>query len=283
MSKIGLYERIVKIPINKIELFISRERDPEIREKLKNSIKTNGLIMPITVVKKKNGKFQLVKGEGRILAHKDLRLPVIKAFVFEEGELSEREIIQNWLIENEVRERMSDLDKVRLMKAEYEIERSISKVAEKFKMRPGTAKQYIKTLEETSESVLDMVEKKEITFTKAKEIGAASKTKSTQEAIARVVAEDKLNQKDTRIIIKSAQDLEKKRTRVTVANLRASLRKLREEVNVLKPVVATLQRRYDVLVLGIVTLIKNKNFVILTKKEGIDIPKDMVALAKEED
>lgn len=283
MGQVSLYDRIREIEVDKIEPFISRPRDPKIKKELKENIKKYGLIMPVTVIEKKNGKFQLVKGEGRTKAHEDLGLSTIKAFVFQEGELSDKEIVQNWLVENEVREKMSDVDRSRLMKAEYEIEKDIDKVAEKFKMRPGTVKQYIKTIEETSENVLDMVEKKDITFTKAKEIGAASKSKATQEAIAKVVAEEKLNSEDTRTVIRAAQRIEKKNMHVTVADLRASLRKLNEEVKTLKPVVAALEKRYDILVLGIVTLLNDKNFMKTAKKEELAIPKDMMALAKEED
>ncbi len=216
MLNLKIYERVKKIPIDRIKPFISRDRDPAIRKKLKTSIKEYGLIMPVTVIEKKNGKYELVKGEGRVIAHKDLSLSKIKAFVFAESELSEKEIIQNWLVENEVREKMSDIDKVRLMKVEYEITKSISEIARKFKMRPGTVKQYLKTLDEADEEVLDMVEKNKITWTKTKEITAGSKDKSTQRAIAKVVAEDKLSSKDTRTVIKAAQNLKKKKIQVKI-------------------------------------------------------------------
>jgi len=276
----SIYERLKEIPIDKITVFIPRDRDPEIRKKLMESIKSNGLLMPITVIQKQDESYQLVKGQGRIIAHNDLKLQNIRAFVFLEGELTEKEIIQNWLVENEVRERMSDVDKTRLMKAELEITKSITGVAEKFSMRPTTIKQYIKTLEETAPEVIEMVDKNEITWTKAKEITGASKEKETQKAMAKIVVDDKLNIQDMRTLMRKAKELEKKKLPVTIPELRNSLRKMNEEIKSLRPVVNALKKRLDLTTYSIITLLKDKNFRNLLTSEGVQISPELLVLVK---
>lgn len=280
MNNSSIYERLKEIPIDKITVFIPRDRDPEIRKKLMESIKSNGLLMPITVIQKQDESYQLVKGQGRIIAHNDLKLQNIRAFVFLEGELTEKEIIQNWLVENEVRERMSDVDKTRLMKAELEITKSITGVAEKFSMRPTTIKQYIKTLEETAPEVIEMVDKNEITWTKAKEITGASKEKETQKAMAKIVVDDKLNIQDMRTLMRKAKELEKKKLPVTIPELRNSLRKMNEEIKSLRPVVNALKKRLDLTTYSIITLLKDKNFRNLLTSEGVQISPELLVLVK---
>jgi ParB/RepB/Spo0J family partition protein len=280
MNKSLVYERLKEIPIERIEVFIPRDRDPEIRKRLVESIKNSGLIMPITVIQKHDGTYRLVKGQGRIIAHKDLKIQNIRAFVFLEGELTEKEIIQNWLVENEVRERMSDVDKTRLMKAELEITKSITDVAEKFGMQPTTIKQYIKTLEETTPEVIEMVEKNEISWTKTKEITGASKDKETQKAVAKIVASDKLNIEDTRTVIRKAKELEKKKITVTIPELRSGLRKMNEELKSLRPAVGALKKRLDLITYCIITLLKDKSFRSLLTNEGVQISPELLVLIK---
>lgn len=100
--KMSLVDRPVKIARDLI--------DPEGVRELAESIRENGLIEPI-IVRPSNGRFEVVAGDRRYLAHKLLDLKEIKAIV---KELDDRETIVIRGIENLQRENLTPSEEAKL-------------------------------------------------------------------------------------------------------------------------------------------------------------------------
>jgi ParB/RepB/Spo0J family partition protein len=271
-AKVDVRSRLQSIPIDKIEVFISRKRDAKGHNLLTESIKKYGLLIPITVAKLSSGNYRLVKGEGRLLAHQKLGLHKIKAFVFEEEELPNDEIIENWLIENEVRDRLSNLDKARLMKMEFENNNSYEETAKRFLSTASAVKQYINMLEKTSEKVIKMVEDDRMSFTQAKELSMAVKSREAQESVADLIVRNKLSQSEARVVLKTAQKIEQKEKKVTIQLLEKSLSSLLADIRDHKTLLGALQQRYDRLVPHTKALLRDPELVSLLKKYDLPIP-----------
>lgn len=261
-----------QIPIESIEVFLDRKRDKKGHNLLTESIEKYGLLIPITVVKLSNGKYKLVKGQGRLLAHQKLRLNKIKAFVFNEEDLPDNEIIENWLIENEVRDKLSNLDKARLMKVEFEKNNSYEETAKLFLTTPFTVKQYIAMLDRASEKVIKMIEDKKISFTQGKELSMSIKSKEAQESVADLIVKNKLSQAASRAVLDTARKIEQKGQKITIQILEKNFAALRAEIKDSKLLLGALQQRYNRIVPHVKALVRDPEFVDLLKKYDLPMP-----------
>ncbi len=92
---------IIEIPINSIEKNPQQPRknfDEEDLELLKNSIKSHGLIQPITVRSMGDGNYQLISGERRLKASKLAGLTEVPAYI--RAVNSDKEMLELALVEN---------------------------------------------------------------------------------------------------------------------------------------------------------------------------------------
>ncbi len=77
-------------------------------EELKNSIRENGVIQPITVRRIENGMFELISGERRLRAVRELEMPEIPSYVLEVN--SDTKMLELALTENLQREDLNPID-----------------------------------------------------------------------------------------------------------------------------------------------------------------------------
>ncbi|MGR3809777.1 ParB/RepB/Spo0J family partition protein [Jiulongibacter sp. NS-SX5] len=99
-----------QLPIDAIEVNPFQPRthfDEEALQELSNSIRTQGLIQPITVRQLENGKYQLISGERRLQASKLANLKRIPAYV---RTADEQQMLEMALIENIQRENLNALE-----------------------------------------------------------------------------------------------------------------------------------------------------------------------------
>ena len=75
--------KIEEIPIDQIDILNPRERNQKSFREIVASIKALGLKKPITVTPRKNGRYGLVCGQGRLEAVRSLGQTLIPAFVVE--------------------------------------------------------------------------------------------------------------------------------------------------------------------------------------------------------
>ena len=130
--KMSMVDRPVKIARDLI--------DPEGVRELAESIRENGLIEPI-IVRPSNGRFEVVAGDRRYLAHKLLDMKEIKAIV---KELNDRETIVIRGIENLQRENLTPSEEAKLyvlLKEEGGL--SIGQICKKMGKTHSTVSRYI--------------------------------------------------------------------------------------------------------------------------------------------
>ncbi len=105
-----LSKNIGQIPINQIEVnpFQPRvEFDPIELEELSTSIKTYGLIQPITVRRLSDEKYQLISGERRLRASKLAALTEVPAYI---RIANDQELIEMALVENIQRSNLNAIE-----------------------------------------------------------------------------------------------------------------------------------------------------------------------------
>ncbi|HUI31232.1 MAG TPA: ParB/RepB/Spo0J family partition protein [Candidatus Acidoferrales bacterium] len=100
-----------KISVNKVtanRFQPRRDFDQRTLEELKKSIRENGLIQPITVRQTKDGGFELVSGERRLRAMKELGIREIPAYVLQVD--SDEKMLEMALTENLQREDLNPIE-----------------------------------------------------------------------------------------------------------------------------------------------------------------------------
>ena len=102
---------LAKIPVESISSNPFQPRmqfDSEALEELKKSILSNGLIQPITVRRVENNNYQLISGERRLKACKDIGYRDIPAYIIKVE--SDEAMLAMALIENIQRERLNPIE-----------------------------------------------------------------------------------------------------------------------------------------------------------------------------
>lgn len=102
---------ISKIPVAYISANPFQPRsvfNPEAQEELKKSILINGLIQPVTVRQLDDGTYQLISGERRLKACRDIGYKTIPAYIIEVA--SDELMLAMALIENIQRERLNPIE-----------------------------------------------------------------------------------------------------------------------------------------------------------------------------
>ncbi len=105
------YDVLAKVPIDSISSNPFQPRmyfDPEAFEELKKSILSNGLIQPITVRRFGNNTYQLISGERRLKACRDIGHKEIPAYIIKVD--SDETMLAMALIENIQREKLNPIE-----------------------------------------------------------------------------------------------------------------------------------------------------------------------------
>jgi ParB family chromosome partitioning protein len=110
-SSAGVANQIVHIPPTLIQINPYQPRKeflPQALESLKNSIHEHGIIQPLVVTQTMGGKYELVAGERRLRAAKELNLKTVPVIVRTAKDLEKLELS---LIENIQREDLNAIEK----------------------------------------------------------------------------------------------------------------------------------------------------------------------------
>lgn len=136
-------DQIQLIPMDLIDrpVKISRELiDPEKVRELAESIRESGLLQPI-LIRPSNGRFEIVAGDRRYLAHKVLNYKEIKAIV---RELDDRETVIIRGVENLQRENLTPSEEARLyLGLEEEAGLSRNEIAKRTGKTINTVRRYL--------------------------------------------------------------------------------------------------------------------------------------------
>ncbi|HEX9916960.1 MAG TPA: ParB/RepB/Spo0J family partition protein [candidate division Zixibacteria bacterium] len=272
-----LKDRIEEIEINRIAPLNERRHDKNRIKELAESIENYDLIIPITVIKEEDGTYSLCKGQGRIEAFKLLNENRIKAFVYNKNEVDRKTVIKWWLIENEVREKLSEYDKAYLMSLDYDL-LGEEETAKKYKLRPTTVRQYKKTMDRITPKIREKVKDGNVSFTLMKETLSAIKDSKSAEEVVDYISEEKLDFEEGRAAIAMAKKLIQENKAVSMRELKESFRKLSEQNKLLRPVTADLRTKYDFITEWLSILLKDDTFVSLLKEHNQRIPQNILDL-----
>lgn len=147
-----------EIPVSEIKAFLDRQSPKEEFEWLKQSIRQDGVQVPIQVTEidspkqhKKKGKFryQLVWGHRRLRAAKEIGLKTIPAEIVS---IDSKERVKRFFIENEARKQLTAYEVAQLMEADYG-ELTLDEIAEKYCMKRGTVRDILRALENATSAL----------------------------------------------------------------------------------------------------------------------------------
>lgn len=192
---------ISNIRIDSIEINPYQPRvdfDEEAIQQLAQSIKTYGLIQPVTVRPVRDGKYQLISGERRLRACKLVGLTEIPAFVRTVDEINS---LQMALVENIQRENLNAIE----VAASYqrllnECNLTVEDLSEKVGKDRSTIANYLRLLRLTREAQIAVRDKK-ITMGHARAIVAIDDP-DTQNKLLKEVEEKALSVRQTEALVK---------------------------------------------------------------------------------
>jgi ParB/RepB/Spo0J family partition protein len=130
---------------------LDRKRDKEGHRELQRSIEQFGVLTPITVrpAPDGSGDYLLIKGQGRTLACRLLRIHTIPAVVVDER-YAESEKVQQFLVENVARLKMSPMDRALLIYRARQGGEETAAIARRFGVAPATVRRLLAQLDGAS-------------------------------------------------------------------------------------------------------------------------------------
>lgn len=113
-------------------------------DELAASIRRQGLLQPIVVAKQSNGRYEILAGQRRFLAHKKLGYTSIRAIVRDEGSIDDDTKVAISLTENLVRRDNNQKELIDACTKLFKRYGSVRLVAEETGLSPGIVGQYVK-------------------------------------------------------------------------------------------------------------------------------------------
>ena len=204
-------EKVVELNITEIEPMLNQPRkifDKEKLQELTDSIRENGVIQPILVVKDNNG-YTIVAGERRWRAAKAAGLKTIPAIIKDYTDNKKKQVA---LIENIQREDLNIVEVAQAIKELMDMEGYTSTDVAKITGKSLSTISNITRLLKLPEEVLNMTLKGELVEGQARAL-LAIEDPEKQIAIAKKVAEKKLTVRDVEKLIYGDDKYRKKTTK----------------------------------------------------------------------
>ena len=180
----GTPDSVTLVPIDKIEILNSRDRNMKVFEEIVDNIRTIGLKKPITVTERhtegeEEPSYLLVCGEGRLNAFRILGETHIPALVID---VNDEDAFIMSLAENIARRGYRPLE----ILADIEVLRnrgySADTIIEKTGLSPKYVKDIVFLLEKGEERLIEGVQRGAIPLTTALEIARANENSESEEA-----------------------------------------------------------------------------------------------------
>ncbi|NPA68222.1 MAG: ParB/RepB/Spo0J family partition protein [Chlorobi bacterium] len=208
---------VAEIDIKDIEINPFQPREDFNEETLKElaaSIKEHGIIQPVTVRKLKNGKFQLISGERRFRASKEIGLKKIIAFV---RDADDNAMLEMALIENIQREDLNAIEiAVSYRRLIEECNLTQDKLADRVGKKRTTVANYLRLLKLPAE-IQSGIQNKLITQGHAKALITIEDEKKQVNAYEKIISEQ-LSVRETEKLIREINFPVKKENKKTTKN-----------------------------------------------------------------
>ena len=204
-------EKVVELNITEVEPMLNQPRkifDKDKLQELTDSIRENGVIQPILVVKDSNG-YTIVAGERRWRAAKAAGLKTIPAIIKDYTDNKKKQVA---LIENIQREDLNIVEVAQAIKELMDLEGYTSTDVAKITGKSLSTISNITRLLKLPDEILNMTLKGELVEGQARAL-LAIEDKEKQIAIAKKVAEKKLTVRDVEKLIYGDDKYRKKNTK----------------------------------------------------------------------
>ncbi len=204
-------DKVVELNITEVEPMLNQPRkvfDKEKLQELTNSIKENGVIQPILVVKDKNG-YTIVAGERRWRAAKSAGLTTIPAIIKDYTDTKKKQVA---LIENIQREDLNIVEVARAVRELMDIDGYSNSEVAKITGKSVSTISNITRLLKLPDEILDMLLKGELVEGQARAL-LAIEDKEKQLLIAQKVVDKKLTVRDVEKLIYGDDKYKRKPTK----------------------------------------------------------------------
>jgi ParB family chromosome partitioning protein len=270
---------IQQIATQHIKFFVRRARPSSAYARLKKSIAEIGLKTPIGLRditsrtakerRRPDGgvyKYELVYGQGRLQAFRELEIDRIPAVVIDVGE---EEIVGRFLAENMMRRKLTWKEKAKLVEYDTEVNGlSIDEVSERFCITPSHARKYLRVLKGASEKVLSRADENGIDMNTAEKLSTIPKDE--QDLVIEIVDDQQLDKSAVMHLVDEASRLRKK-GRVTKDDLARSLADLNEQLRRCRDRFKLKRLEYALGPQHLFRLAGERAFVARVEGAGIDI------------
>lgn len=207
----NVVEKVVELNITEVEPMLNQPRkvfDKDKMEELTASIKENGVIQPILVVKDANG-YTIVAGERRWRAAKAAGLEVIPAIIKDYTDVKKKQVA---LIENIQREDLNIIEVAQAIRELMDIDGYSQGEVAKITGKNVSTVSNIMRLLKLPDEILEMILQGQLVEGQARAL-LVVEDKEKQIAIAKKVAENKLTVRDVEKLIYGDEKYRKKTTK----------------------------------------------------------------------
>jgi len=222
-----LSQQVAAIPLKHIRVNPEQPRkdfEPEALESLAHSIKTFGLIQPITVRYLGSGEFQLISGERRLRASRIAGLQEIPAYIRLAGD--KQEMLEMALVENTHREDLNAIEiALAYQRLVEECNLSHKALSERVGKERSTITNYLRLLDLSAE-VQQAIRDKDISMGHARALLALEK-KSDQAKALRQVLDRNLSVRDTEKLVR--QWMQKSPPKTNTSSLDSQYQQVQQE------------------------------------------------------
>ena len=202
--------KLLKLPINKIITNPNQPRkyfDDEKMEELKESIKNNGLIQPIVVRKLESGKYEIIAGERRFRACRELGLESIEVLKINAGNSKSYEFS---VLENIQRENLNPVEEAESYIMLMEVYGyTQEKLAEKLGKTRSSISNKTRILK-LPEKVKEMVKKGDLSYGQARTLLGINDTKEITDLAKKIIDKKYSVREVEKIVKKYSEKIEKK-------------------------------------------------------------------------
>ena len=222
--------KLLTLNINKIITNSNQPRkyfDDEKMEELKNSIKNNGLIQPIVVRKLDTGKYEIIAGERRYRACRDLGMETIQVIKISAGNSKSYEIS---VLENIQRENLNPIEEAESYIMLMEVYGyTQEKLAEKLGKTRSSISNKTRILK-LPEKVKEMVKKGELSYGHARTLLGIPR-KEDMESLAQKIIEKKYSVREIERIVKKYSEKSEKNSEKKEKNNEDSVKLYGTDIN----------------------------------------------------
>jgi len=267
---------ITLLTVSEIRPLIRRAREQAAFERMKESIREEGLLQPIQVRKlskpDRGHKYELICGQGRLEAFKSLRRPEIPAIILD---VSEPEIIGRFLSENVLRKDLPWLDQAKLLKSEINDLKPgkdvLDQLAKRFFITPAHAAKLVRILTQASPKI----ERELGRMTVAQAEALVSLPAKGQEIVIETLTElsGKKAQASVDYMVKKAREVAEEGVPLTKTALKQSVRRVTEELNKLRQVLKLKRLHASLGSENLKLLLSDKTFRKAVQRENINVSK----------